>query len=329
MSRNKVLEALQGANEGRPPVIPPFQGTWAVENSELSLSEAIDSPEEHAKVQIAMAERCGFDGIEGMWDWLCMVEGLGAEVRIADGMGPLTTSHPLEDIDIDLEPSPESDLRGKSNLETMRHLEDSGMYIYSTVPGPFTLGGEMRGLEQLMMDMILEPEHYTKVLSDSTEVIAEYADFYSESSEGTLICESTGGPALLSPEDTCSNVLPWVSKAFNRVGNHRLLHISGDPTEIIGYVPTNEIDLFSAGDGMALDVMLDKTECAVLGGISAASLRNDGWRDEVRKQIINAMEESSFYSNKFIIGATSDISPDTPIEAVEIWRQFIAEGGRC
>ncbi len=68
----------------RVPIGPPFQGYWAMGLAGVTVSKSIEDPKLAAKAQVDVVERCGFDGLETMWDWLSPVEALGCEVKIPE-----------------------------------------------------------------------------------------------------------------------------------------------------------------------------------------------------------------------------------------------------
>ncbi len=320
--RERSLAALRAENQGIPPIIPPFQGTWALNTEGVPLRDAIEDPRVNAGAQLRAAQRCGFDAFEGMWDWLTMAEAMGCGVKIKDGMGAVTVDHVLADgIDDVPAPDPSADGRALSNRDALELCAEGDSFVYSTVPGPFTLAGELRGLEQLMMDSILEPETCQDVVSLSTRAIEGYAGFYAAHSEGVLVCESSGSPDLVPPELFTSVVLPAITRplqAARSEGRHPMLYIAGDSSPLLEDLSRLPMDLLSVDRGVDLGLCLGTVDCAVAGGIDAVAILSDDGCGAAADGIASAIEAVRGQEGRFFLAASSDLSA-APIGNVECW----------
>ncbi len=321
------MAALRRENEGVAPILPPFQGTWALNTEGVPLRDAIEDPRVNAAVQQRIAQRCSFDAFEGMWDWLTMAEAMGCGVKIKDGMGALTIDHVLgESIDTELgNPDPNDDTRALSNRGALDLCAEGDRYIYSTVPGPFTLAGELRGLEQLMMDSLLEPEALQSVVTLSIAAVNGYISFYSPHSEGVMVCESSGSPDLVPPETFSSVVLPGLRRSLETAkdgGGHSLLYISGDSSPLLGEISRVPMDLLSVDRNVPLDMCVDAVDCAVAGGIDAVAILSAEGGASVADDIASAIEAVRGHERRYFLAASSDLSA-APLENVECWKKLL------
>lgn len=320
-SKEAVIDSLNKVNHGNIPIMPPFQGTWAIHQMGMSPTEAIEDPVSHAKLQAKVAKVCGFDAIEGMWDWLTMVEAIGCQTEFRPGMGAVTVSHILVD-EPDLIPDiiPEDDYRAVSNAKTIGALLDEDLFVYATVPGVFTLSAESRGLEQLMMDSLLEEDAYRSILTGMRAILQDYCTFYDDVAEGIMLCESTGTPLLVDPESLRKDVVPLNNDLLQRVQGYTLIHNCGDVTQLEPDFPPPGIDLLSIHEDLPMDGAMDRFDCCVSGGISStSSLLKDG-TEATLKDISRSIVEIEGQEHRFILGASCDIAPSTPMENVIIWQ---------
>ena len=316
-----MVAALEGRNEGPIPIIPPFQATWALNMMGVTPQETVNEPKKNAICQSKIADLCGFDGFEGMWDWLSMVEAMGCDVEFRPGMGAVTVSHVLsDDSDASIEVGPVDDKRAVTNLNTINALLDGDKFIYATVPGTFTLSAELRGLEQLMMDSILETDVYRDILRRTTENLKEYCIFYDEVAEGVMLCESTGSPSLLDPDSLRKEVVPLNAELFEVVDGYRMLHNCGDVTQLLPDLPTSSINLLSIHD-TPLKESLESFDCCISGGISTfSSLLNDN-PEKTLNDISQTIQTFKGNERRFILSASCDIPPSTPLGNVMVWQE--------
>ncbi len=323
-SRETVIDALEGRNEGPIPIIPPFQGTWALNVMDIAPEKAISDPGLNAKVQSEIAELCGFDAIEGMWDWLSMVEAMGSDVEFRKGMGAVTVSHSLsEDPDASIEVNPRDDARAVANLNTIRALLEGDRFIYASVPGTFTLSAELRGVEQLMMDSLLENDVYRSILRRTADTLKDYCKFYDDVADGVMLCESTGSPALMDPVYLRNDVIPLNTELFDIVEGYRMYHHCGDIIELLPEFPPASTNMLSIHGEVPMTDALEYFDCCLTGGVSSVeSLLKDN-TDNVFREISNIIVEIEGNKNRFMLSATCDISPSTPLENVSVWRDIL------
>lgn len=324
--RESVLAAIEGRNGGRVPIIPPFQGTWALEMMGVTPQDTMKSPETNAHIQSVISDICGFDGFEGMWDWLSMVEAMGCAVEIRPGMGAVTVSHVLSaEPDATIEVSPDEDPRAVANKNTISILLAGDKFIYATVPGVFTLSAELRGLEQLMMDSILERDVYRDILKRTNQVLKGYIAFYDDVADGIMVCESTGSPTLMDPISLRSDVVPINSELFNVVEGCRMLHNCGDVTQLLPDIRTYGLDLLSIHDP-SLEESMESFDCCISGGISTVSSLLNDTPDQTINDIIYAMGSIEGNQERFILSASCDISPSTQLGNVSVWHEIVNNG---
>ena len=240
-SRERMIAAIHRENVDRVPICPPFQGYWALGVAEVPVKTSIENPILAAEAQVSVTKRCQFDAIETMWDWLTVVEALGCEVKIPEVGSIPTWGHIINDQESlnKLEiPDPAKDYRIKSAMETTRLLINKlakEKFLYMTMVSPFTLVGELRGVETLMMDTILEPAFVTDMLKFASKTVSTYCEHLMTTEvDGIILCDPTASGSLVSKDDFNRFSQPYIKECgqvVKRNGGYLLTHICGDTSD--------------------------------------------------------------------------------------------------
>lgn len=336
--RERMIAAINMEPTDQTPLAPPFQGYWALGVMGVKGPDAIARPKLAAQAQIDIVERCHFDGLETMWDWLSPVEALGCEVKIPDlGAVPTWTNVLSDDADALSKlqvPEPAKDYRLKSSMETteiMRKVLGEEKFLYNTLVCPYTLAGELRGVETMMLDSLLDPEFLQKLLRFSTEVINEYCEYLTKFElDGVFICDPTASGSLISKEDYIKYSQPAQKECaavINQGGKYTLLHMCGDTSDRLEYV----MDVGSAIFSMDYQVsMLEARrqmagKQAFLGNVKPAHTLYSGTPRAVIEESEQCIRDAGDIG--FILGAGCDIAPDTPLENVIVWNDVVKTKG--
>lgn len=325
-SRERVISTIERSGIDRVPVGPPFQGYWALAEKSLSVPDSIKNPKLAAEVQFELANKCGFDAIETMWDWLAMVEKIGCKANIPDVGSPSTASHIITDQAVldSLEiPDPSSDYRAVAASETTRHLIDKfdkEKFLYMTLVSPFTLVGELRGVENLMLDMYDDKSFVDSMLRYATDVLKVYADYLLDTGvDGIILCDPTASADLISKDDF-NNFSKSYTREVGKVIRDRdaclLLHICGNTSDRLADIAEIGADVFSLDFlvdlGYAKETIGDRQ--ILLGNVNPAETLFNGTSDEVMTEARACIEKTG--GEGLILGAGCDIAPNSPLENI-------------
>lgn len=332
--RERMIAAINMEPTDQIPLAPPFQGYWALGVMGVKGPDAIKRPKLAAQAQIDIVGQCHFDGLETMWDWLSPVEALGCEVKIPDlGAIPTWTNVLSDDVDALSKlqvPEPAKDYRLKSSMETtevVRKILGEEKFLYNTLVCPYTLAGELRGVETMMLDSLLEPEFLQKLMQFSTEVIKEYCEYLTKFElDGVFICDPTASGSLISKEDYIRYSQPAQKECatvINQGGKYTLLHMCGDTSDRLEYV----MDVGSAIFSMDYQVPMQEArrqmagKQAFLGNVKPAHTLYSGTPRTVIEESEQCIRDAGDIG--FILGAGCDIAPDTPLENVIVWNDVV------
>lgn len=326
-SRDRILAVLEGSGVDQVPLYPPFQGYWALGIANLPVPLTLKKPKLGAEAQIKAAEKFGFDGIEASGDcFMPPVEALGCEVKQPD-VGPGSTSFPIINEPGDLNKLEIPDIR--LDHRTMSHtiateylMQKVGRekFIQMSTMGPWTLVGELRGVEAFMLDTLSDPEFVHKMLRFSTNVMKMYVGYMGGLGvEGISLCDPTASGSLISKEDFERFCLPCIKecdKVIKKHGAIDILHICGDTSDRLDLVMSAKAEIFSIDYQVDLKVAFEKVGMAqaILGNVRPPHALFSGTPEMVLEESLACIDRSKGY--RFLLGAGCDIPPGSPEENV-------------
>ena len=315
------------------PTCGPFQGIWALAENGVPVGESIAKPELAAEAQLKAIQSCDFDGLEVMWDWLSPVEVLGGEIQMPDVGAPITMKHVIEDhasLSKLQVPDIDRDNRFKSSVRSAEILIDQlgkERYLYCTAVAPFTLAGEIRGVEFLMRDCFKNPSLVTDLLQFTTEVLTGYYAYLTTLDvDGIFICDPTASGSLISRKVFDKFAKPQISAIADLVkkaGKHAIIHICGDISDRLESIMDINHDVLSVDSYVDLEyakgVIGDKV--ATLGNISVATTLFMGTQEQVKDEILTCVKKTG--NRGHILGGACDIAPESPLANVAMWKPVL------
>lgn len=294
----------------------------------VDMQDAVDThcPEAHknaekmAKLATASHDLTGIENIRVPFDFVVEPEALGCKIRWGtDAQSvPAVRTHPFE--------KPE-DLKMPENLleagripvvlEVIRIVrKEIGDFlpISSLALGPFTLAGELAGVEKLLIWTIRKPDYVKKYVAFATDVLSEYSKAqYRAGADIVQVSDPTASTDLISPACFKQFVKPALIKMAKNLGGPRLLHICGKAEAIIP-------DMVETGfDGISIDEAVDIAtikplvgDVKILGNVSSKSTLVFGSPEDVKREAMRALE-----SGVDFLEPGCGFSPITPIENIK------------
>jgi MtaA/CmuA family methyltransferase len=333
-SRERVIATINREGADQVPLLPPMQGFWALGVAGVSVEAALRDPKLAAEVQMRVIERCGFDGGETMWDWLAPpVEALGCEIRQPDLGGGSTWTHVLEDpsaLDKLELPDIKKDRRLQAAMETTRILVDKigkEKFLPMSILAPFTLVGELRGVEQFMLDTIFEPGFVDESLKFASEVLQTYCEeMMTSGTDGVIMCDPTASGSLISSKDFVRFSRPHVmecQKVVRDAGGYFIMHICGDTSDRLEEVIEMKPHVYSIDYQVDLAVASKAVgeRQVLLGNVKPAHTLFSGTPEASLNESLECIDKTR--GRNFILGAGCDIGPGSPIENVEMMQKAV------
>jgi uroporphyrinogen decarboxylase len=328
-SRDRVKAALAFGEVDVVPCIPPFQGFWALMAAGFKVSETFREPMKGAEAQVAMLGKVPFDSFEVVWDWLSPVEACGCRVKIPDDGNPVTVERVVKSIE-DVEKLQVPDLRvharSVSDLKVAEFLvEKYGKknYTYATLALPFTLAGELRGVEALMLDIIRNPQLVHRLIDFSSRVLLEYAKAVKETGVDAIFwCDPTASADLISPKHFKNFAVPYIKGLIEKtkeMGLGAFIHICGNTTDRLDTI------LEIAPHLMSVDTKVDLANAKRVLGNKVAVMGNVDTTNILLKKPEDILAEGKACLAKagkvgYAMGAGCDIPIGSPLENVRaLW----------
>lgn len=324
--RERVEAVLNFSEPDRIPVIPPFQGFWALVASGLKVTEAFATPLKGAEAQFWMLERTPFDALEVLWDWMTPAEVCGCKVVIPEASNPATMEPAVRSLDEvgKLEvPDVSKHPRSVDDFKIARFLNgklSKDRFTYITLTFPFTLAGELRGVEKMMLDILKKPAELHQLIEYSQMVLEEYLKFANDTGvDGIFWCDPVASAGLISPKQFRSFTMPYEKSLLQKTREadlKALLHICGNTSDRLDAILEISPDL------MSLDCAVDLTKAMkalygrvpIMGNVSTTDLFLKK-PDDIRAASKSCIKSAGMRG--FALGAACDIPIGSPIENVK------------
>lgn len=320
--KERVIAALNGASTDRPPVLPIIHSAFA-RLAGVPLGKYYGDAQTMADVIAGGCRLYGFDGVQLSMGVTGEAEGLGANVEQPPDGAPLLREHPVNDLAraSSLDPAHAAN-RGRMPVyfDAVRKVADdigAGSFILSTLRGPLNIASQLRGVEQMLMDMIDDPDAAGRFLDFTTQVAIEV----SRASIGT------GADALIFGEATCSPnfISPDMYREFVQPRHARLVaearamgwkftgfHICGDIRPIFKDIMGTgaaflDVDYqVPVGEALALSA----GRIAMRGNLDPSGVFSRCPPEEIERR--TAELRASVTDQRWIMSSGCDISPGVP-----------------
>lgn len=319
----RVLSALLGGEVDRVPVtsIAGCGGTvtiGALETAGISLTEAHKDSEKMASLSISCHKLTGIENVRVPFDFVVEPEALGCDVKWWDkpGLLPSVKTHPYK--------SPEDLVMPKNLLEeggipvvlgaitSMREQVGDFLPISSHVLGPFSLAGELAGVENFLRWTLKKPEFVDAFIDFSTEIVIEYAKAqFRAGSHIVEIADAMASQDMIGPHAFRRFVKPALTKIADSLGGIRVLHICGRTAQIWS-------DLAETGfNGLSVEAEIAQVKplvgnTRILGNVSSKNTLVLGSPEDVKAEAKKALEEGVD-----LLEPKCGFSTSTPIENIQ------------
>lgn len=304
--------------EGKLPVIP-LLGAPGIALSKTTLKENLTDPETQYRTISMILERFQPDGIFPFMDLSVEAEALGLKIEFPENEPPSVREHPIKD-----EGALDNLIRGwqgpagrmKVFLDVVRRMRDFPVLKGGYVIGPFTLAGELMGVESLLLNLVEKPDLVKKLLSFTTQVIKEYADgLFTAGADLVAILDPTS--VALSPRLYEEFSLPTIRELTESLPKPFVLHICGNTNSLIPSmikVKVVGLSLDSLVNLKSISPIVPK-DIAIIGNIDPVMLLQST-PERIEEATRKLVEEMRGVEN-FILSSGCDIPVGTPLENID------------
>jgi len=296
----------------------------------IQFSEALYSAGKMAKALIAGYKSAGYDGIYVGWEssFNLMAEAMGCKLQIQPNSVAFVRDQMIKepsDLDKIEVPDPERDGRLPIHLkaiELVREKIGRDVPIFKYVPGPLTLASVLRSPDQLLMELIRNPDFVYDILKTASESSKLYGVATVEhGADIAVVADPIASSSVISPKmfdqfafSPTKNVL----KSISDVGGIPSLHICGNTIPILErMVDTGariieldyKVDLKFAKD------MVGERVC-IQGNIDPVSIFLNGKPSDVERKARECIEKAA-KGGGFILSSGDEVPLNAPFENVK------------
>jgi len=303
----------------KPPIIP-LLGAPGVKLSHTTLKENLTDGKTQFRTLSLLLEEFQPDGIFPMMDLSVEPEALGLKIEFPDNAPPSVREHPIKDADA-LE-SLKKNWKGIGGrmpvfIDVVRRMSRSfpvlkGAYVL----GPFTLAGELVGVEDFLQMLFSDPGFAKEVLAFATQVLKRYAEeLLSAGAHVLAILDPTS--VTLSPRYFQEFSAPYIKEIIESLKSPTILHICGNTNHLI------EKMVETGAVGLSLDSMVDLREVAervpknvaIIGNLDPVTVFWQAKPETVERKTRELVEKMIGVDN-FILSSGCDIPIEAPLENI-------------
>lgn len=239
------------------------------------------------------------------------------------GMSAGEAAQALESLKL---PDPQTNIYLKTVIDAVRILAEkkgNELFIMGRADqGPFSLACELRGMDNLMMDLAMNESYVHDLFAFTTNAYLAYARaMMGAGADATSMGESASGQALISPEFYRKFAYPYQKKAIDALHANGYVvanHICGKVDQILPDMVASGADILEIDE--KTDIALaapyaQRGECVLLGTVSPNLLRNAGPSD-VEAATMELIDKTNG-GRGLILGPGCAMAGDTPVENIK------------
>ncbi|MBN2455650.1 MAG: MtaA/CmuA family methyltransferase [Sedimentisphaerales bacterium] len=294
MSASLFLDAVMG----KPTPEPVVGSGTSIVTEELMDITGVSFPEAHqdselmAKLAIGGYTVLGYDNVMPLFSVCHDSVALGCPVNWGDRRHMPDCRNPIWKTDEDVKftkdflkhPSAQVPLGAISILK--KQLGDD-CAVCGKVFGPWTLGYHLFGIEDFLINTLLEPDMIRRAIDKLKQVTVWYAEAQIEAGADCLLLADHATRDLCSPEAYRDFLMDVHKELVERINCPLILHICGDTTDRVKYIRKSRIDCFhwDTKCGSSKDMrQLAGDKLSLMGGVSNIEILHEGGPEEVKKQ---------------------------------------------
>jgi len=298
----------------------------------IGVRELISDSTRQAQGMKAIADRCDTLAAVSMMDLSVEAEAFGATIRTEDHEVPTVVGRIIES------------LEDAQNLRVPRVGEGrTGLYVeaitkacalitdrpvFAGVIGPFSLGGRLMDLTEIMVNCYTEPELVHECLAKTTEFMIAYCTAYKATgAAGIVMAEPAAG--LLSPKLMEEFSTPYVKKIVDAVQTEDFAVVYHNCGNVIPLMESiKKIGAYGYHFGNAINIAdalaICRADMIIMGNIDPSGQFRNGTPESIYEKTTEVLTTCAAHPN-FVISSGCDIPPLTPWENIDSFFRAVAD----
>jgi uroporphyrinogen decarboxylase len=324
-----IVDSLQGKQPSRVPVALLSGGAWTFNQHELSLEDVLGTPERGAEIIIETSDKIRSDIVwPGSGYHNLVARALGGAIKFRR-KGAIEVLAPVVQEAADSERfvlDRLADDQGITGLWEMARLVKEAIgdryLVGSSQWGPFTLAGQLYGVERLMRAIYRDPAAVHAVVNFAAEVCYRYLQGYVRAGvEVISLAEPTASGDVISREQFAAFVQPALTELITRFhadGVFAMVHSCGNITNRLDLIVQAGADLISVDYKVDLrdaKAAADAGHACFSGNMNPVAIMEQGSPElviaEVRERIAAVGRNGNY-----VVMPGCDIPPSVPIENI-------------
>ena len=324
--KQRVIAAMTSQPVDRLPVMPIVHTALARIAGE-SLGRYFTDAQAMADVIVRGFEQFGFDGVQLSLGVTGEAQALGAKVEQPPEGAPMLREHILADMSrldslrtIDPAHAGKMPLYHTALADVARRIGDRA-FVLTTLRGPLNIASQLRGVEDVLVDMLQQPEEVGRLLDFATDVAVRVSKpSLDAGADGLIFGEATCSPNFISPKLYRSLVLPrhkrLIAELKAQGWRFVALHICGNIVPIIDDMISTGLDFMDVDHQVPVDraVQLSAGRVALRGNLDPIAVFFNGSPDTVREATATLCRAAA--GSRWIASTGCDIPPGTRPENI-------------
>lgn len=324
--KERTARILCGEPADRPAVLPIVH-TALARCLGVPLGRYFTDAAVMADVMVRGCRQFGLDGVQLTMGVTGEAEALGARVDQPPDGAPLLKQHLLADLGALDRLRTRDPIRGgrlPMYHDAVRQVVDAigdEAFVISTLRGPLNIASQLRGVEDMMIDLLERPEQAANVLDFTTDIALRVSEASLASGAHALMFgEATCSPNFISPEMYRRIVVPRHARLVDglRKMGWRFVgfHVCGDLAPILEDIIRTGADLIDVDYQVsaARAIELARGRVALRGNLNPVTLFLQGKAHDVRETTTALCREAA--GARWILSSGCDIPPGTAAETL-------------
>jgi uroporphyrinogen decarboxylase len=230
--KDVVIATLNREDADRIPITPQVL-EHAVRVAGMKVSEVFSNSEKFARAQLESLEKYKYDGVwAGVVDMYNLLpEALGCEIvvpedDIPDIKAPILNQ--AKDLDKLFIPDPNKDGRLPVALDCIKILKKEvgeKIAIMTGLAGPFAIAGNLRGVNQIMLDVKMHPELVKDLCEITTEACTKYGQAILDSGADVLfLVDALAAPEFVGPSVWNEIIFPYHQRLARKLHQKPIIY---------------------------------------------------------------------------------------------------------
>ena len=334
--RDYVISALKRQNMDRIPTTV-LVGPYCSKMTQYSVRDILTDAKKSAEAHLAFYDRFHPDSLVIYNDIYLELEAVGCELEFPEDniSRPKATilkeKSQLAGLKV---PDPKRDGRLPYFIELCERVS-AQIRKTATVglghSGPWNLAMHLRGIEQMLVEDVLDPDFVHELMRFTTEVVRTVGDALIEAGFAPSLGEATASCSLISPQIYREFIKPYHKELFEYFKSKRApmaLHICGYIDPIMEDIIDTGINLISLDAPSSLKKLVDlsKGKVTIMGNVPT-TLFATGTREEMEEAISNCAETAAEGSG-FILCSGCEIPLNSTEDRIEHFFKYGHQSGR-